>query len=298
MSEQKSSSAKKPTSSKKTIGLILPFSPYIFGSDYYVALMLGMVGTFHKSGYEIRLMMTPTHPCDEWGEYRSHTDIDGYLIVGDIIPQEFISIVHETGIPVVLVNNRGKGNEISSVCCDNFNSAYDAVTYLAAIGHKRIGMFRGLASASDAKDRFSGYKEALAENCLEYDESIVYEGDFSEVSGYRCMLNLIEDHKDNLPGAIFSANDDMAIGALNAMKEKNISCPGDIAIVGFDNIRASSLVTPALTTVNQPVLEMGTQAAMNLTELIKGSKQPPLISILPTELIIRQSCGVDGGKPC
>ncbi len=286
--------AKSPATRRRMIALVLPLSTYIFGSDYYIGLLLGMVSSVHKAGYDTRLFMIPVHEDPAWDEVSSDATIAGALVVGDMIPEAFIQKLLDRNLPLVLVNNRLKNaNHVSYVCCDNFNSAYDAVTYLASIGHKRIGMLRGPATASDAQDRFAGYKEALAENGLEFSETLVGESDFTEVGGYKAMKLLIARLGAKLPSAIFCANDDTAIGALTAMKEEGKRCPEDVALVGFDNIRVAQHITPPLTTVHQPVLEMGTQAAILLTELLEGKKTGPLISILPTELIIRKSCGVD-----
>ena len=295
--------SKKPTArtktktarsaSKKPVALFLPFSPFIFGSDYYIALMLGMVVPLHKNGYEIRFSMVPTTNRKAWDELLVHDGIGGALVVGDLIPEAFIRKLMDKNIPIVLINNRLSKGQVSYVCCDNFNSAYDAVTYLASIGHKRIGMLKGLPKAMDASDRFEGYKEALAENGLPFDEELVFDGDFTEVGGFRAIKEMLARLGKNIPSAIFCANDDMAIGALTAIRESGLRCPEDIALVGFDNIRLSAYVNPPLTTVRQPVIEMGTQASIMLTELIEGKKKAPQISILPTELIIRKSCGVD-----
>jgi LacI family transcriptional regulator len=119
------------------------------------------------------------------------------------------------------------------------------------------------------------------------DEALITEGDFTEASGYRAMQRLLPCR----PDAVFAASDTMAMGALRALRHAGLAVPGDIAIVGFDDLPGSAIADPPLTTVCQPILRVGVQAVESLIELLTHGPQPPRQLIMSTQLIIRQSCG-------
>ena len=172
-------------------------------------------------------------------------------------------------------------------------AAYEAVNYLIHKGYKRIAHFGGLLTPQNSIDRLMGYKKALKDNNIEYDPSIVCvspnNDDFND--GYSNAKNLLESHNDI--DAIFAITDVIAVGALKYLEDQNIKVPQDIAVFGFSNWFMSSVITPSLSTVNQPSYEMGKKAIEILIEEIKCLKEgkTPVHRkiILPTHLIIKQS---------
>jgi LacI family transcriptional regulator len=136
-------------------------------------------------------------------------------------------------------------------------------------------------------DRYEGYVAALTERNVPVEPALVVEGDYSESSGYYAMQQLLTQR----PDALFAANDGMAIGALRAIRNAEYRVPEDIAVVGFDDIPLAAQASPPLTTIRQPIEQAGSLAAEMLMELIEQPDSSPKLVVLPTELVIRNSCG-------
>ncbi|TKB43549.1 LacI family DNA-binding transcriptional regulator [Thalassotalea mangrovi] len=174
-----------------------------------------------------------------------------------------------------------------SVRIDNVDASYRVMQHLLSLGHKRIGVITGLEDNPHTIDRLKGYKKALAEADIEFNEELLVEGDFCYWSG----LNASEyfTRMDNPPTAIFSMNDEMAIGAIKGLLEKGYKIPEDISITGFDDIDVCKYFSPAITTVAQPAEKIGIKSAELLFDLLSDKKIKQLEHILPYEFIIRNS---------
>ena len=172
---------------------------------------------------------------------------------------------------------------------DDAKSAYNAVSYLIKKGYKRIAHFAGPIGLEICKKRLNGYKEALKNAKLHFEEGLIQYGGLHEQDGYNSMEFLLK--KKLIPDAIFAVNDPVAIGAFQRIKESHLKIPKDIAIIGFSNNKITSLVDPPLTTVNQPSFEMGKKAAEILIGQIenKNKSLEPKTIVLKAELIIRGS---------
>lgn len=174
------------------------------------------------------------------------------------------------------------------VYVDNVSATRTAVTYLVELGHTRIGMLSGTAGTPPQHRRLQGYREALAEHQLGFDEGLVRQGDFTEKTGYAEMQALLSTPQ--LPTAVFAANDLMAIGAMGAVQDAGLRVPQDVAIMGFDDIPAASLVQPHLTTVRQFQQETGQRAAELLFERLCGDAPAQNRAIeMPFEIVVRAS---------
>ena len=161
------------------------------------------------------------------------------------------------------------------------------VTYLVSQGHRRIGMISGLKDNLHSMARQDGYKQALENAGIAFDEELVVEGDFSFWSGFNAVKHFV--NMDEQPTALFCANDEMAIGALKGLKEKGLKVPDNISVTGFDDLDMANYCDPPLTTIRQPAVRMGEEAAELLFRIIEG-EQPKLTEyILPFEIIIRES---------
>lgn len=191
-------------------------------------------------------------------------------------------------IPLVFFDRVLENYEASKVVVDDFNGAYKAVEYLIESGYKRIAHLAGPEHLSVSQYRLNGYKAALKNQHYEYDESIIITGGLDEEDGYQGTAKLLElSHR---PDAIFAANDPVAIGAFQKIKEVGLRIPDDIALVGFCNNPISQQIEPTLTTVNQPAHHVGRRAAELLLEQIKHPEDfIPRKEVLKTELIIRDS---------
>jgi LacI family transcriptional regulator len=170
----------------------------------------------------------------------------------------------------------------------NWQGAFEATEYLIGLGHCRIGFISGLAGLTSTTERLAGYSAALAQHGLALDERLIAEGSFLQEGGYTAAQQLLA--LPDRPTAIFAANDLSALGAMEAVREHGLRIPKDISLVGFDDIPQASLGYPKLTTVRQPLSEMGREAANILLEEIAHPEQPRRRVTLPTKLIIRDSC--------
>ena len=215
--------------------------------------------------------------------------VDGLIIVNALDRAHTFSLLERDEIPVVLIDCLEAPVALPSVCADNVGGAYLAVSHLIALGHRRIAHLGGIPHQEIARQRARGYAQALAEHNLEYrcvvatpTERWDYQG------GYEAMQAVLG--RSPRPTAVFAASDQMAIGAFRAIAEAGLSVPGDISLVGFDDIDAAAYTAPPLTTVHQPFREMAARAVALLLQLIGGSEEPESTRIvLPAELVVRQS---------
>jgi LacI family transcriptional regulator len=189
------------------------------------------------------------------------------------------------GKPVVMVDHRGSTIKLPAVNIDNYAGGRMATEYLLRLGHERVGFISGLFEASAA--RLRGYKEALVNAGLSFDKTLVVAGNFYQPSGFSGTTQLLNLAKP--PTAIFAANDLMAFGALEAVKERGLRVPHDVSVIGFDDIPMASQVFPALTTIRQPLAEMGRAAVRMMLAKLRGVEPPSNRITLATELVERTS---------
>jgi LacI family transcriptional regulator len=175
---------------------------------------------------------------------------------------------------------------IDNLCVDNIAAARRAVEFLIDKGHRRIGMLTG--ERGPGANRVLGYRQALAAHQIPLDDQLIRSSDFTVAGGYTSMSELLV--LEQRPTAVFAANDLMAMGAMNAIRAASLRIPQDVAVVGFDNIPAAALVTPALTTVNQFQEQLGRRAAQLLLERFDGLGLEAGRSVeMPAELVVRES---------
>ena len=181
-----------------------------------------------------------------------------------------------------------------SIRIDNRAAAKTMVNYLISLGHRRIGVISGLKDNPHAIDRLEGYKEALAEAGIPFEKDLIAEGDFTMWSGLNAAFQFC--NMKIRPTAVFSMNDEMAIGAMQTLKNQGIRIPEDMSVTGFDDIAYSKYSDPSLTTISQPAEEMGKMAMDMLLKVIEGEPLSQRECVLPTEFIIRKSTGPAPGK--
>lgn len=174
-----------------------------------------------------------------------------------------------------------------SVRIDNVEAAKTIVDYLISLGHKRIGVISGLKENPHTQDRLAGYKKSLSQAGINFDEDLITEGDFTMWSGLNAAPHFCK--MKHRPTAIFCMNDEMAIGAMQALKSHGVNVPKDISVTGFDDIPYARYCDPALTTIAQPAEEMGKIAMDTLLRLIEGKNPDQVEHILPYEFVIRKS---------
>jgi LacI family transcriptional regulator len=220
---------------------------------------------------------------------------DGVLLVLPTNADAYLETLQRQGFPYMLVDHQGDGDYRCSVRATNHQGGFDATRYLIDLGHRRVGHITGLLSVGAATERLAGYHEALARAGLPAEPALVIEGNFFQPTGFaaaQAMLDLPDP-----PTAIFAANDDMAFGVMEAARVRGLRIPEDLSIIGFDDIPQASIVHPPLTTVRQPLEQMGRVAVETLLHLIDGDPDTVTQVVLPTELIIRYTCCPPAAAP-
>lgn len=217
--------------------------------------------------------------------------VDGVILSPFQISMDELADVAEMDIPVVALTSRApvEGRApVDTVHVDSVAAAREAVEHLIAKGHRRIGMIAGEAGTPPREDRVLGYRHALEAHGLLTDEMLVRGADFNEEGGYRAAQELLR--LDPRPTAIFAANDLMAMGAMAALHELGMRVPQDMAIVGFDDIPAASMLAPPLTTVAQYPDRLGARTAELLLERLRGEGPPTSrVVVMPADLVVRES---------
>ena len=251
-------------------------------------MVMGIGTTIRGAGYEMLVYSLPdnnTQPPSSVVNLLQQV-ADGIIV---LLPYEadYLEKLGSASIPVVTVESVFDEPVFPSVITDGYQGGRQAMSHLLDLGHKRIGCITGNLKLLSARSRLKAYHDMIAQYGLEADPLLVYEGDYMQLSGYEAAKHLLS--LENRPTAIFASNDVSAYGALSAIREAGLSVPEDISLVGFDDISLSEQMHPALTTVRQPLKQMGRSAVNTLMALIAGLDAPFNQIILPTELVVRHS---------
>ena len=216
--------------------------------------------------------------------------VDGMLIAEGIVGSEQLALL-AARIPVALIAAYPDEPHADVIGADNRSGTKAAVCHLVEQhGRTRLFYIAGPAEAPDARERFSAFEEAVAEH-PGATLTGSFEGRFAAISGQLAVRELLAGPCQELPDAIVCGNDQMAIGAMRELQTAGVRVPADVAVVGFDDIPLSALLTPPLTTVRQPIRLLGQRACSRLLQRIGDPTLPPRVERLPTELIVRESCG-------
>jgi len=270
----------------KAIGLILPN----IVNPFFCTLANAVEDIALKEGYVVILGSTKDEIKREslYFDIFAERWIDGIILAGGTSEDEkYIQYIQEQGIPIVFIDREIEEHFTNSIGIDNEIAMYEATKYLIDLGHKCISFISGPLSVKVFTKRLKGYKKALENSGLEFEENLVEESDETASGGRIATRNLLKRNKGIT--AILASNDMMAIGSLKEISEADLRVPEDISLMGFDNIPLTSVVTPSLTTVSQPSYEMGQEAMKLLLEIIQGKKTAKSKIILGTEIVIRKS---------
>ncbi len=224
--------------------------------------------------------------------------VDGLVLMGRTVPDAVVIQLARQGLPIVLLA-RPAVDGVDTVLTDNRNSAAQLVQHLFGHGREDL-VFVGDPDASpDASERWAGFREAHRGARRPVPGSPLV-SDFTERGGHAAVRSLlaVRLERDTRPAGLVCANDEIAIGALRAAHEIGVTVPGQMTVTGWDDIPVAGLVSPALTTVRQPMRELGSTAAALLAERISAGRRSPRHVLLPTSLVVRASCGcqVNGGE--
>jgi DNA-binding LacI/PurR family transcriptional regulator len=274
-----------------TIGFVLCQSPdRIFADAFLPEVLCGVGDAVQESGF--RVLIHSVEDVSASGAYIGlvrEKQTDGIILSGPRSDDRQLLQLRAEGFPVVLLGQL-PGSGIPFVDVDSIGAAKQAVEHLIGLGHRHIGMITNAPLAyTAARDRLTGYRQALEEAGLGYAEGLVRTGDFREESGHRAMNDLLDLAQP--PTAVFVASDLVTFGAMMAIKQRGLTIPDDVALVGFDDVRLAHYVNPPLTTVRLPAYGLGYRAAMLLTQLIVSEPVEEQEILLQTELVVRQSCG-------
>jgi DNA-binding LacI/PurR family transcriptional regulator len=214
--------------------------------------------------------------------------VDGLILGTAHIRDKSIMELEKKKFPYILLSRNIEGLDKNCVIVDDVAGGIIVTEYLIKLGHRRIAHITGPPTVRAANNRLEGYKFALEKHQIEYHEELVEEGDFRIKGGYQAMKNFLELPEP--PTAIFAANDLLALGGMQAIQKKKYHIPKDFCIIGFDDIRLASFVYPPLTTIRQPMLEMGALAVKMLLKIIEEGEFNQKKEVLEPKLIIRESC--------
>lgn len=209
---------------------------------------------------------------------------DGAIIFSPRISDEMIMKLADKDFPVVVLDRKLHGKHISSVLIDNMGSAYKVGEHIAKVGLKEVGCLMG--PGFDGEQRMQGFQKSVAEFGLEFREEWILDADWKEEIAYHKTVELIKT--GNVPQVLFALNDEMAKGAMDAVKDMGLRVPEDVSIIGLDDIVISKYLEPKLTTVHRPLYELGVMAAETLLEMQEGGKSKHIV--LSTHLVERDSC--------
>lgn len=262
-----------------TLGVLVPD----LTTQYMGAIVLGAGEEIRRSGMEM-LISTAFNMQSERAQLNLLQGItDGLILILPHTDDEEIQSIEQAGVPVVMVDHRGSDIKLPAVDIDNYTGGRTATEYLLSLHHERIGFVGGLYQASAA--RLRGYKEALVNASITFDESLVVPGNFSQPGGFSAATTLLALAQP--PTAIFATNDLAAFGVMEAVKEHGLRVPQDISVIGFDDIPMASQVFPPLTTVRQPLAEMGRAAVRMMIAKLRGVEPPSQRITLATDLVVR-----------
>jgi LacI family transcriptional regulator len=265
---------------------------------YDLGIMRGVQDVLEQSGH--RLVVFATHEDEElervWLRRILDQSTDGVLL---LLPYERIGVANtlaEHTIPFVAIGDRNEPTTVfPTIGSTIWLGGYNATEHLIALGHRRIGIVTGPLHLTTSRARLAGYREALEQVGIPVDPALICEGNYLLGDGYRQTCTLL--NLPDPPTAIFAGNDAQAAGVYQALYQHNVRIPDAMSVIGFDDVMYSAQMSPPLTTIRQPLVEMGKMAANMLLRLISGDPLDSNHVELSTSLVVRQSCTLPRSGP-
>lgn len=271
------------------VGLVIASAARtLFDDPFFGRLILGITSATNAQNTTLALFLLETDADGDSTVNRvvNSGTVDGVIVTATSMGDPVIDHLRSSDLPFVVIGRPEDGRTLYSVDADNRGGARSAALHLAACGYKRIGLVAPPSFTTAGVDRRSGFLEGLQEAGLSA-EGRIREGDWSEESGRVAMESLLATDLD----AVFVGSDRMAVGALRAIREAGLSCPDDVAVVSFDGLLPPDQTVPRLSSVVQPVTEVGERAVLLLRAVIDGTTTTPEHVVFPTNLVVRESCG-------
>lgn len=272
---------------RKVVGVLLPD----LQNPFFTGIVRGVEEVLCQAGFTLLL----GHSDGLAERERSHLRVlrgegaDGLIFIPGNGPGASYEALRNWKVPVVSVDRSPRGLAVDLVTATNRDGAREATRHLLALGHGSVALINGPAEFDVAQEREAGYRDALREAGCAFRADLVAHGDFRQASAQAGMARLLD--LEAPARAVLVANNLMTLGALQAIHERALSIPEDVAIVGFDDMPWATSLRPPLTAVAQPAEEMGRKAARLLLERLEDPGQPARRVVLPTRLVIRASCG-------
>lgn len=270
----------------RTIGVVIP---HMLNTSY-MEVAGGIEEVARMKGYITFMCNVEKDPQME-RDYISQLitrRVDGIILLFSALDAEYISMIEAEKIPVVLIGENKENPKTNSVKIDCRTGAAEMIAHLIDVGHRSIGFLCGQDPEQETREMVIGYRNILKANGIRSDDSLIQKSENSIEGGYIGVKKMIAK---GLPQAIFATSDEIAYGAMDALKDSGYSIPGDVAVTGFGNNRMSNLVEPKLTTVELPLRKMGIYGARVLFDMIDGDPTEERHIILRTRMRVRKSCG-------
>lgn len=276
------------TGTTSTIGLMVAD----ITNPFFTTVIHAIQDVAHRESYSVILCCSDEDAAKEQTHLRVLSDrrVDGFIIASAGETPELRALVNDPRTPVVLIDRLIAGLETDAVVIDNVEATQNAVGHLIAAGHRRIGLITGRRSLSTGRERYQGYRRALADAGLSYEPALVGSAHFGDEDGYRAAAKLLALKKP--PTAIFACNNLSGLGLMRAIHEAGLACPKDIAVACFDDFDWAEVFHPRLTTIAQPTKAIGRQAMLLLLERLRqrdADQMPPRVVRLKAELKVRDS---------
>ena len=280
----------------RTLGLVLAHGDLMSFDAFAPPLMFGISRICNAHGYKL-LVEAVEHGSrrNAYFDLTRSKSIDALIVLNSSSEDEGLVRLIESNFPVILFGSIGHPGE-NSITPNTWRAAEHATRHLIQLGHRKIAHITyAPIRYVGANERLKAYRRALDRAKVHYDENLVVSGDFSMASGYHAMRDILG--RRQRPTALFAGNDTIAVGAISALREAGLSVPGDIAVVGFDDLPIAAYTLPKLTTVTTQAGVQGEKAALAAIELLEGHRVGNRDCNLSLELIVRESCGAKGLNP-
>lgn len=257
----------------------------VLANAFWSLLLLGITEQCRREGYlGSMLMVAPNMGPEVTKRIQAAHNFDGYVLVSKEVGDLVLPLLSKRRLPTVIIGHHPAFPEVSRVDVDNRRGGEMAAEHLIALGHRELAVITGNRDSQETIDRLEGYAARLQAAGLALPAERIVSGDYSERSGYRAMQCLLE--ADRRPTAVFCLCDAMAVGALLALHQAGVPVPEACAVVGYDDLPQASYTIPPLTTVRQPIYDMGAAAARLLIRQV-ASRQVQAVEQLSPELVVR-----------
>jgi LacI family transcriptional regulator len=272
------------TKQTQTIGVIIPDITNIFYSD----MIKGIEDYLYENGFMV-LLCNSTDDEERESLYLNqlvHRSVDGFIIASSTISDEMIfDLLKKNNKPYILLDRKREENESDNIIVDDMEGGYIATEHLINLGHHNIGVITSSSLDVNVHNRFLGYKQCMEEHHVQMKEEWIVREELSMSGGYEAAKKLLR--KD--VSAIFATSDQLAIGVYRAANEAGVRISGDLSLIGYDDIELASYMSPPMTTIHQPIYDIGKLAAKTLLHRIMNPEEPIINHVVKTKLVVRDS---------